>query len=239
MFYRDERVLRNRIEDLAILKKTGLVDRRHRRSHRRRQGTVAALSRQALLRAEPARLAPRIGDHRLFFHRRDAGLPERPDYPRGPAGLAGARRDPHGAPRLLSRPRIHRPRVPAQFHALQQGRSPSATAPAYVKTGRVNGRLLDRDATAGHASGKISRLARTGRSCIETLALTRHERLELHLALGLAGAAVVVALAGAAGAAQLAAAGARRRSRVGRRSRGSRREPSADGSLALRFPRGA
>ena len=107
VFYRDDRVLRNRIEDLALAQ----ADHRRRpehdpEDHRRRQGPVAAVPGEALLRAEPARLPARVDHHRLLLHRRDPGLPGEARLPRRPQRARGARRDPHGAARVLSRPRL-------------------------------------------------------------------------------------------------------------------------------------
>ena len=136
VFYRDERVLRNRIEDLAVLKAAGLIE--ESRSIRQQitvdgKDAVAALPRQALLRPEPARRAARVDHHRLRLHRRDPRLPREARLPGRPARPHGPRRDPHGAPRLLSRPRLHRPRLRAQLRALQQGHR---RAPARTISGR-------------------------------------------------------------------------------------------------------
>ena len=76
VFYRDQRVLRNRIEDIALLQKirsatnrsSTAISRRYRESTVR-QGAMADVSRQALLRTEPARRPARIDHHRLCLHR--------------------------------------------------------------------------------------------------------------------------------------------------------------------------
>ncbi len=81
-------MLRNRIDDTALLKpliEGDLVD--DPEDHRGRQGPVADVPRAALLRPEPARLAPRIGDHRLRYTDEIAGYRERPDYLAGRRGL--------------------------------------------------------------------------------------------------------------------------------------------------------
>ena len=129
VFYRDERVLRNRIEDTALLKP--LID-----------GDLASIPKITVDGKDqwllfPARL---YCGQSLLDSRRESviidyvytdeipGYRERPDYPRRAPRTPGARRDPHGPPGLLPRPRLPRQGLPAQLHALQQGRSPSATA---------------------------------------------------------------------------------------------------------------
>ncbi len=93
----------------------------------RRPRPVAAVSGAAVLRPEPARLPARVDHHRLRLHRRNRGLRREAGLPRRPPRLQCARRDPHGAPGLLPRPRLHRQGLPAEFHALQRRTSPSAT----------------------------------------------------------------------------------------------------------------
>ena len=129
VFYRNERVLRNRIDDTALLKP--LID-----------GDLATIPKITVDGKDqwlmfPARL---YCGQSLLDSRRESviidyaytdeipGYRERPDYPRRAPRLAGARRDPHGAPGLLPGPRLPRQGLPAQLHALEQGRSPSATA---------------------------------------------------------------------------------------------------------------
>ena len=66
VFYRDERVLRNRIDDTSLLKPIMETDTFGPAQVRgRRPRPVAPVSGAPVLRAEPARLASRVGDHRL------------------------------------------------------------------------------------------------------------------------------------------------------------------------------
>ena len=72
VFYRKDRMLRNRIEDLTLLKPLIEGDLSTiQKISGRRQGPVAALPGEALLRAEPARQPARVDHHRLLLHRRD------------------------------------------------------------------------------------------------------------------------------------------------------------------------
>ena len=148
VFFRDERVLRNRIDDLAALKKLGLVEGDPKKIDHQRQGCVAPVPRQALLRPEPVRFAARVDHHRLLLHRRDSRLSGEARFPRRPARRARARRDPDGAPGLLSRPRLSRSRVRAEFHALQQGHRREGR-PGVRADGTGEGRLLAGYAGAG------------------------------------------------------------------------------------------
>ena len=146
VFYRNERVLRNRIEDLALAqaRSSKAIPRRFRRSRSaartsgccfRRSSTAAracstaGASRSSSTTSSPTRLP---------------GYRQRPDFLAGRNGLAGARRDPHGAARLLPRPRLRRQGLPAQLHPLQQGRSPKRDGPAFPQDGHGEGGLLDR-----------------------------------------------------------------------------------------------
>ena len=149
VFFRDERVLRNRIDDLSALKKLGLVEGDPKK--------ISVNGKDAWL-LFPAKLycGQSLFDSRresiiidYFFTEEIPGYQEKPDFLAGPARSARARRDPHGAPRLLSRPRVSRPRVRIEFHAVQQGhrREGRRGVPA-DRTGQ--GRLLD-----GHSGACI------------------------------------------------------------------------------------
>ena len=121
VFYRNDRLLRNRIEDLALLKPIIEGDLSTIEKIKVDGKDQWLLFPAALLRAEPARQPARVDHHRLLLHRRDSRLPPEARLPRRPQRARGARRDSHGAPRVLSRPRLRRQGVPAELHALQQG----------------------------------------------------------------------------------------------------------------------
>ena len=86
VFFRDERVLRNRIEDLDALQANS-ASSKATRSKIAVSGkeTWLLFPGQALLRPEPARCAARIDHHRLLLHRRDSRLPGEARFPRRPA----------------------------------------------------------------------------------------------------------------------------------------------------------
>ena len=122
VFYRNDRLLRNRIEDLALLKP--IIE-----------GDLSTIEKikvdgkdQWLLFPAKLYCGQSLLDSRresiiidYFFTDEIPGLPPEARLPRRPQRARGARRDPHGAPRVLSRPRLRRQGVPAELHALQQG----------------------------------------------------------------------------------------------------------------------
>ena len=129
---RDQRILRNMIDDFAVLdlvvdnpdsvpKTTIPRDGRFAVSFRRDE-VFLLFPGKDLLRTEPLGCAARVGHRRLRLQRRDRRLSQKPGFARRPRRPAHSRRNPHGAARPLSRPRLCEPLVPAELHALQRRR---------------------------------------------------------------------------------------------------------------------
>ena len=129
MFYRDERELRNFIEDFRAARRP---DRRSRRAARRppcraRAGSSTSCPPTDVWLLFPAKLycgqslarrPARVGHHRLRLQRRDARLPGEPRRAGRPQRPAHPRRDPHDPAGLLSGPRLRQQGLPAELHAL-------------------------------------------------------------------------------------------------------------------------
>jgi hypothetical protein len=115
VFYRDEKVLRNRIEDLALLRPLigpGDIPKIDV------DGKDAWLLFPAKLYCGQSLIDSRRESIIIDYAFTDeiAGL-SRPRLPRRPARPQGARRNPHGASRPVSRPRLHGSRLHPELRA--------------------------------------------------------------------------------------------------------------------------
>ena len=137
VFYRNERLLRNRIEDLAVLAPLtgGNTDGIEKLTVNGRD-TFLLFPGEVVLRSKPARRPAGVGDHRLRVHRRAARLPRESRRARRAQWVSHPRRDPHGAARFLSRPRVSEPHLRLELHA-RTTREAEAAGRADFRAGRV------------------------------------------------------------------------------------------------------